>query len=70
VVRCGLDEPTLARLESGQAQNPTVDILWRYAAALRKRLVLSAEEVPDTRTIPANARSPAPRKTPRKKKTA
>ena len=47
--RCGIDQPTPSRLENGHPPNPTLDTLWRYAAALGKRLVLTAEEVPDTR---------------------
>src|SRR5712692_6103858 len=41
--RCGIDQPALSRLENGHTPNPTVDTLWRYAAAVGRRLVLSAE---------------------------
>ncbi len=47
--RCGIDRATLVSLEDGHAPNLTLDTLWRYAAAIGKRLVLSAENVPDTR---------------------
>jgi predicted XRE-type DNA-binding protein len=47
--RCGIDQPALSRLENGRTQNPTLDTLWRYAAALGKRLVLSAEDIKETR---------------------
>jgi transcriptional regulator with XRE-family HTH domain len=68
---CGIDQPALSRLENGHTQNPTLDTLWRYAAAVGKRLVLSAEDTPDTRPVPSNARRAAPKKAgPRKKKTA
>jgi DNA-binding XRE family transcriptional regulator len=44
--RCGIDQPALSRLENGHNANPTLDTLWRYAAATGKRLVLSSEDVP------------------------
>ena len=47
--RCGIDQPALLRLESGHTRNPTLDTLWRYAAAVGKRLVLTAEDIQDTR---------------------
>ena len=69
--RCGIDQPALSRLENGHSQNPTLDTLWRYAAAVGKRLVLSAEDIEDTRPAPSNAGHTAPKKvTARKKKTA
>jgi transcriptional regulator with XRE-family HTH domain len=46
--RCGIDQPALSRLENGHTPNPTLDTLLRYAAALGKRLVLTAEEVAET----------------------
>jgi hypothetical protein len=66
--RCGIDQPALSRLENGHTQNPTLDTLWRYAAAVGKRLVLSAEDVPDTRAVPSNARRPVPKKAAARKK--
>ncbi len=48
--RCGIDEPALSRLENGHNENPTLDTLWRYAAALARRLVLTTEAIADTRT--------------------
>src|SRR5437899_7640948 len=69
--RCGIDQPALSRLENGHTQNPTLDTLWRYAAAVGKRLVLSAENIPDTRTVPSKPRRALPKKAgARKKKTA
>jgi DNA-binding XRE family transcriptional regulator len=47
--RCGIDQPALSRLENGHNKNPTLDTLWRYAAAVGRRLVLSTEVIPDTR---------------------
>jgi transcriptional regulator with XRE-family HTH domain len=52
--RCGIDQPALSRLENGHTPNPTLDTLWRYAAAVGKRLVLSAESVVDTRPAAPN----------------
>src|ERR1700688_4565719 len=43
--RCGIDQPALSRLENGHTTTPTLDTLWRYAAATGKRLVFSAEDV-------------------------
>ncbi len=40
--RTGMDEATLSRLENGRQPNPTVDTLWRYAAAVGRRLVLTS----------------------------
>ena len=69
--RCGIDQPALSRLENGHTQNPTLDTLWRYAAAVGKRLVLSAENIPDTRTLPSKPRRALRKKAgARKKKTA
>lgn len=47
--RCGIDQPALSRLENGRNKNPTLDTLWRYAAAVGRRLILSTELIPDTR---------------------
>ncbi|MGH7193761.1 MAG: helix-turn-helix domain-containing protein [Candidatus Saccharimonadales bacterium] len=47
--RCGIDEPALSRLENGHNKNPTIDTLWRYAAAVGQRLVLNTETIHDTR---------------------
>jgi hypothetical protein len=66
--RCGIDQPALSRLENGHTQNPTLDTLWRYAAAVGKRLVLSAEEIQDTRPVPSSAGRPIPKKAAAKKK--
>ena len=69
--RCGIDQPALSRLENGHTQNPTLDTLWRYAAAVGKRLMLSAEDIQDTRPLPSSRRGPVPKKAAtRKKKTA
>ena len=37
--RCGIDQPAVSRLENGHTPNPTLDTLWRYAAAVGKRSV-------------------------------
>jgi DNA-binding XRE family transcriptional regulator len=47
--RCGIDQPALSRLENGHNHNPTLDTLWRYAAAVGLRLVLTTEAIRDTR---------------------
>ena len=47
--RCGIDQPALSRLETGHNKNPTLDTLWRYAAAVGRRLVLTTEAIRDTR---------------------
>ncbi|HEX7379316.1 MAG TPA: helix-turn-helix transcriptional regulator [Pirellulales bacterium] len=54
--RCGIDQPALSRLESGRNKNPTLDTLWRYAAAIGQRLVLSSETIVDTRPAEASAK--------------
>ena len=51
----------LSRLENGQNANPTLDTLWRYAAALGKRLLLGAAEIAPTR-------APAEKAVPRTKR--
>jgi len=66
--RCGIDQPALSRLENGHTPNPTLDTLWRYAAATGKRLVLSAEDIQDTRPAPSKAARPVPKKTTTRKK--
>lgn len=53
--RCGIDQPALSRLENGHNKNPTLDTLWRYAAAVGRRLVLTTEAIRDTR--PARGRA-------------
>ena len=56
--RCGIDQPALSRLENGHNKNPTLDTLWRYAAAIGLRLVLTTEAIPDTRpSKPKRARA-------------
>jgi DNA-binding XRE family transcriptional regulator len=66
--RCGIDQPALSRLENGHTPNPTLETLWRYAAATGKRLVLSAEDIPDARPRPSTARRPVPKKAAARKK--
>ena len=51
--RCGIDQPALSRLENGHNENPTLDTIWRYAAAVGKRLVLPTEDIHDTRPVVA-----------------
>lgn len=60
--RCGIDQSALSRLENGHTQNPTLDTLWRYAAAVGKRLVLSAEDIQDTQPAPSKTGRRAPKK--------
>ena len=47
--RSGIDQPALSRLENWHNKNPTLDTLWRYAAAVGRRLVLATEAIQDTR---------------------
>jgi len=47
--RSGIDQPALSRLETGHNKNPTLDTLWRYAAAIGRRLVLTTEAISNTR---------------------
>ena len=61
-VRCGIDPAELSQLENGPAHDLTLDSLWRYAAALGKRLVLSAEDVPNTQAMPSKAGGSMPKK--------
>jgi DNA-binding XRE family transcriptional regulator len=69
--RCGIDQPALSRLENGLNRNPTLDTLWRYAAAVGKRLVLATEDVPDARAVASSRRRPPPKKAAsRNKRTA
>jgi DNA-binding XRE family transcriptional regulator len=65
--RCGIDQPALSRLENGHNENPTLDTLWRYAAAVGKRLVLSMEEIQDTRPIATRIHSKKQKTIPRKR---
>jgi DNA-binding XRE family transcriptional regulator len=43
--RSGMDRTAVCRLEMGRQPNPTVDTLYRYAAALGKRLGWVVEDV-------------------------
>jgi DNA-binding XRE family transcriptional regulator len=54
--RCGIDQPALSRLETGHNKNPTLDTLWRYAAAVGRRLVLTTEAIRDTRPTQGKAK--------------
>jgi DNA-binding XRE family transcriptional regulator len=54
--RCGIDQPALSRLENGHNKNPTLDTLWRYAAAVGRRLVLTTEAIRNTRPAPGKAK--------------
>ena len=47
--RCGIDQPALSRLENGHNKNPTLDTLWRYAAAVGRRLLLTTEAIRSSR---------------------
>jgi DNA-binding XRE family transcriptional regulator len=54
--RCGIDQPALSRLENGHNKNPTLDTLWRYAAAVGRRLLLTTEAIADTRARKGKAK--------------
>jgi len=54
--RCGIDQPALSRLENGHNKNPTLDTLWRYAAAVGRRLILTTEAIRDTRLAKGKAK--------------
>jgi DNA-binding XRE family transcriptional regulator len=60
--RCGIDKAALSRLENGQNPNPTLDTLWRYAAAVGKRLLLRTEDIASTRSAAAGKSPPIRRK--------
>lgn len=60
--RCGIDQPALSRLENGHNKNPTLDTLWRYAAAVGRRLLFSTEAIRDTRPARQAKRGVAARK--------
>jgi DNA-binding XRE family transcriptional regulator len=71
--RCGIDQPALSRLENGRNRNPTLDTLWKYAAALGQQLVLATEDIAATaaagpraapRQRPARSRKGTPGKSP------
>src|SRR5216683_93084 len=68
--RCGIDQPALSRLENGHTPNPTLDTLWRYAAATGNRLVLSAKAIAATRPASPTATRRPPRKAAAPKKPA
>jgi DNA-binding XRE family transcriptional regulator len=65
--RCGIDQPALSRLESGHNSNPTVETLWKYAAALGRQLVLGAEPLKKAERVRRNG---APGKPVRKRRKA
>ena len=54
--RCGIDQPALSRLENGHNKNRTLDTLWRYAAAVGRRLVLTTEAIRDKRPARGKAK--------------
>jgi DNA-binding XRE family transcriptional regulator len=62
--RCGIDQPALSRLENGRNPNPTLDTLWRYAAAVGRRLVLATEAIRDTRPAPGGPKRAARKRAP------
>ncbi len=43
--RSGIDKAALSRLENGIHDNPTVDTLMRYAAAIGKKLVWTLQDL-------------------------
>jgi transcriptional regulator with XRE-family HTH domain len=42
--RCGIDQAALSRLENGRNENPTVDTLYRVAAALGKVILCTVAD--------------------------
>jgi hypothetical protein len=48
--------PALSRLENGHDQNPTLETLWRNAAAAGRRPVVTTEPIPDTRPSATRAK--------------
>jgi DNA-binding XRE family transcriptional regulator len=58
--RCGVDKAALSRLENGHNPNPTLDTLWRYAAALGRRLLLDTEII-TPKPVPAATENKVPR---------
>ena len=52
----GIDQPALSRLETGHHKNPTLDTLWRYAAAVGRRLLLTTQAIRDTRPARGKAK--------------
>lgn len=65
--RCGIDSTVLERVENGETQNLTIDLLWRYAAAAGQRLVLSTKDVQDTRPVASRIERRVSKKTNGKK---
>ena len=67
--RCGVDKAALSRLECGHNPNPTLDTLWRYAAAVGRRLLFQTEPITSTRT-PGVAKNGTAEKREKKSKAA
>jgi DNA-binding Xre family transcriptional regulator len=44
--RTGIDQAALSRLENGKNTNPTIDTIYRVAAALGKQLCFSYQDAP------------------------
>ncbi|HET6574138.1 MAG TPA: helix-turn-helix transcriptional regulator [Fimbriiglobus sp.] len=44
--RCGIDQAALSRLENGKVDNPTIDTLYRVAAALDKVVCCVLRDAP------------------------
>lgn len=55
--RTGIDKAALSRLENGVADNPTINTLNRYAAALGKVLLLRIADEPKSRRRKSPAHS-------------
>jgi DNA-binding XRE family transcriptional regulator len=53
--RSGLTRPAISRLENGLRANPTLDTLFRYAAALGLEVTLSARSPGDAAAAPGGA---------------
>lgn|SRR5436190_22608104 len=54
--RTGIDKAALSRLENGVADNPTINTLNRYAAALGKVLLLKVADEPKRRRAKSTTR--------------
>ncbi|MFI5458770.1 MAG: hypothetical protein ACHRXM_25360 [Isosphaerales bacterium] len=52
----GVDQPVLSHLETGHNKNPTADTVWRYAATVGRRLVLTTEAIHDARPAQGKAK--------------
>jgi hypothetical protein len=54
--RFGIHQRAFSRSETGRNKSPTLDTLWRYAAAVEPSLVPSTEAIRDTRPAQGKAK--------------